>query len=135
VDTTTLVSDLIEDGRRIIEQLPQDGFEVTAAFWLKKSEDGQWYFYVVSSAAENERLNDAYARLFTLIRQMPGPHWIDPLEVRLIGPSNPMARDVLAIQSRAPGSNTSPIRWDGNLLGNVSIEGAYLYPLPATASS
>ena len=34
MDPTTLVGDMIEDGRRIIEQLPQDGFEVTAAFWL-----------------------------------------------------------------------------------------------------
>jgi len=59
VDTTTLVSDLIEDGRRIVEELPQAGFEVTAAFWLKASEDGLWYFYIVSPLAETEPLNDA----------------------------------------------------------------------------
>ena len=135
MDTTTLVSDLIDDGRRIAEQLPHEGFEVTAAFWLKSAEDGQWYFYIVSPVAEPERLNDAYSRLFTLIRRMPQPHWIDPLEVRLIGPSHPMAKDVLAIRSRAPGPNASAIRWGGNLLGNVSVEGAYLYPLPAAASS
>ena len=87
MDTNTLVNDLVEDGRRIVEQLPQDGFEVTAAFWLKKAEDGLWYFYIVSPVAEPERLNNAYGRLHTLIRRMPEPHWIDPLEVRLIGPS------------------------------------------------
>jgi hypothetical protein len=135
VDTTTLVSDLIEDGRRIIEQLPQRGFEVTAAFWLKKAEDGEWRFYVVSPVAEPGRLNHAYAQLFTLIRQMPEPHWIDPLEVRLLRPSHPLAQDVLAIYSRTPGPKASPIRWGGNVLGNVSVDGAYLYPLPATAVS
>jgi hypothetical protein len=135
VDTTTLVSDLIEDGRRIAEQLPQEGFEVTAAFWLKKAEDGQWYFYIVSPVAEPERLNDAYSRLFTLIRRMPEPHWIDPLEVRLLRPSHPMAKDVLAIHQSAASPKGHPIRWGGNVLGNVSVEGAYLYPLPATASS
>jgi hypothetical protein len=135
VDTTTLVSDLVEDGRRIVEQLLQDGFEVTAAFWLKKAEDGQWYFYIVSPVAEASRLNEAYSRLFSLIRRMPEPHWIDPLEVRLLGPNQPMAQDVLAIYSRAGGPAASPIRWGGTMLGNVSVDGAYLYPLPAAAAS
>ena len=103
MDTTTLVSDLTENGRRIIEQLPQSGFEVTAALWLKKAEDGQWYFYVVSPLVENEKKSHAYGRLHTLIRQMPEPHWIDPLEVRLIGPSHPIAKDVLAIHNGAWG--------------------------------
>ena len=135
MDTTTLVKELVEDGRRIVEQLPRVGFEVTAAFWLKKAEDGQWYFYIASPAAESERRNVAYSRLFTLIRRMPPPHWIDPLEVRLIGTSNPIARDVLAVHDRAPAPNGSPIRWGGTVLGNVHVEGAYLYPLRATVSS
>jgi hypothetical protein len=102
VDTTTLVSDLIGEGSRIIEQLPRDGFEITAAFWLKRADDGEWCFYIVSPSAQPERLNDAYAQVFTLIRRMPGLHWIDPLEVRLIQPSHPMAKDVLAIHQSAP---------------------------------
>lgn len=130
MDTNTLVSNLIEDGNSIVEKLPHDGFEVTTAFWLKAAEDGQWYFYIVSPVAEKERLNDAYRRLYTLIREMP-PRWIDPLTVRLIGPSNPVARDVLAIHTRAPGPNGCPIRWGGTVLGNVRIEEAYLYPLRA----
>jgi hypothetical protein len=55
-----------------------------------------------------------------------------PLLRRLIGPSDPVARDVLAIVGRVPGSGNGPIRWQGTLLGNVIIEGAYLYPVPAT---
>ncbi len=65
MDTNALVSDGIEDGRRVVEQLPLDGFEVTAGFWLKPAEDGQWRFYVASPAAESEPLNVAYARLIT----------------------------------------------------------------------
>ena len=60
------------------------------------------------------------------------PLRIDPLEIKLIGPSNPIAQDVLAILRRAPGPRVSPIRWRGTRLGNVSVEGAYLYPLPVT---
>jgi hypothetical protein len=133
MDTNTLVTELIEDGERTVHQLTEGGFEVTAAFWLKAAEDGQWYFYIVSPVAESERLNDAYRRLGTLILRRPPPHWIDPLEVRLIGPSNPIARDVLGIHQRAPGSQKLATHWGGRQLGNVRVEEAYLYPLSATA--
>ncbi len=135
MDTTTLVSDLTENGQRIVEQLPQGGFEVTAAFWLKKAEDGQWYFYIVSPLAEIEKKGNAQSRLFTIIRQMPEPHWINPLEVRLIGPNHPLAKEVFAIRDRVPGPKERPIRWNGWIHGTVSFEGAYIYPLPAMASS
>jgi hypothetical protein len=135
MDTNTLVSDLVEDGKRIVEQLPQNGFDVTAAFWLKAADDGQWRFYIVSPDAVHERLNKAYQRLFTLIGAMPQPHWLDPLEVKLIGPNSALAKDVLAIHARASGFKGSPIRWGGTQVGNISIEGAYLYPLPATATA
>ncbi len=134
MDTTTLVSDMTEDGRRIVEHLTQDGFEVTAAFWLKKAEDSQWYFYIASPVAESEHLNEAYSRLFLLIRRMSPPLWIDPLEVRLIGSSNPLARDVLAIHHGAHGPKERPIRWGGTQLGNVRVEEAFLHPLVAAAS-
>jgi hypothetical protein len=131
VDTEILVENLIEDGQKLVEELPQRGFEVTAAFWLKASEDGKWYFYIISPLVDAEGLAKAYRQLHPLVRAMPSPFWIDPLEIKLIGPDNPMARDVLAIYSRASGPRVSPIRWGGKKLGNVSIEGAYLYPLPA----
>lgn len=133
MDTTTLVSDLVKDGKTIVEQLPKDGFEVTAAFWLKRAEDGQWRFYIISPIAESERMNDAYRRLFALIRKMPPLDWLNPLEVRLIGPNDAIAKDVLAVHANPLYPKSRPIRWHGRQLGDVSVEGAYLYPLPAAA--
>jgi hypothetical protein len=125
---------MIEDGQRIIEQLSHDGFEVTTAFWLKKAENGRWYFYVVSPVIEKEGSFVGYQQLQLSIRRL-GSKWIDPLEARLIGPKNPIARDVLAVHQHAPGAKASPMWWGGTQLGNVSVEDAYLYPLPAVASS
>ena len=90
---------------------------------------------MVSPVAEIERLRDAYRRLSTLILRMPPPRWIDVLGVRSIGPINPIAKDVLANHSRAPGPNRGPIRWGDTVLGSLSIEEAYLDPLRATARS
>jgi hypothetical protein len=131
--TESLVENLIDDGQKLAEKLSQHNFPVTAAFWLKASEDDRWYFYIVSPVVDDEGLAQAYRRLHPLVRGTEGPMWIDPLEINLIGPSNPIARDVLAIHGRATGPHVSPIRWGGKRLGNVSVEGAYLYPLPVTA--
>jgi hypothetical protein len=134
MDTESLVENLIDDGQKLFEYLPQNGFTVAVAFWLKASEDGRWYFYLVSPVVDADGLPKAYRRLHTLIRRMPEPVSIDPLEIKLIGPENPIAKDVLAIHTRVPGPRPSPIRWGGTSLGNISIEGAYLYPLPVAAA-
>ena len=105
---------------------------MTAAFWLKASEDGKWRFYIVSPVVDSEGIFQAYSRLLPLVRAMPQPFWIDPLKITLISPSNPIGQDVTAISGRVRGPHVSPIRWGGKSLGNVSIEGAYLYPVPAT---
>ena len=132
MDTESLVDNLIDDGQKLAEEVSQRGFPVTAAFWLRASEDDRWYFYIVSPVVDKEGLAQAYRRLHPLVRGVPEPMWIDPLEIKLIGPSNPIAQDVLAIHGRAPGPRVSPIRWGGKRLGNISVEGAYLYSLPVT---
>jgi hypothetical protein len=132
MDTDTLVEDRIRDGRKLVEELARQGFDLTAALWLQASDDGKWRFYIVSSMVDDDGLTKAYRKLHPLVRAMPQPFWIDPLEIRLIGPTNPIAQDALAIHRRAPGPQVSPLRWGGTKLGNLIIEGAYLYPLPAT---
>jgi len=107
----------------------------TAAFWLKASEDGKWSFYLVSPVVDAAGLAKAYRLLHPLVRARPRPFWIDPLEIKLTGPSNPIARDVLGIHGRVRGPHGSPLPWGGTKLGNRSIEGAYLYPLPAATPS
>jgi len=116
-----LVEKLIDDGRKLVDELAQRGFEVTAAFWLKASEDGKWYFYIVSPVVDVGGLAKAYKLLHPLVRARPQPISIDPLEIKLIGPSNPIARDVLSIHGRVGSQHVSPIPWGGKKLGNMSI--------------
>jgi hypothetical protein len=132
MDTETLVANRIDDGRKLVEELLRQGFAVSAAFWLHASEDGKWYFYIVSPKVDTEGIIEAYRALHPVVRVMPPLFWIRPLEIKLIGPNNPIARDILAIQSRTTAPRGSPTRWGGTRLGNVSVEEAYLYPLPAT---
>jgi hypothetical protein len=135
MDPDTLVSPPFDEGQKLIEELSQRGFPVTAAFWIKASENGKWYFYIVSPAVDDEGLAQAYRRLHPLVWALPQRFRIDPLAIKLIGPANPIAQDVLAIHARGSGPRGGRIRWGGKRVGHVSIEDAYLYPLPATTPS
>ena len=132
MDSETLVSEVLDDGKRFLEHLAHEGFEVTAALWLKASEDERWYFYIVSPLVDRDGLANAYRQLHTAVRALSQPGRIDPLEIHLIGQSNPIAKQALVIQSRLPGPSLHPVLWRGKQLGHVVIEHAYLYPMPVT---
>lgn len=132
MDTDTLVDQQIDDGQKLVEKLLRRGFEVTAAFWLKASEDGKWRFYLIAPVVDTVGLAEAARRLHPAIYAAPHSVWISPLEINLIGPSHPLAKGVIAMQDRFPAPATVPIRYRGNYLGGVSVEDAYLYPAPAT---
>lgn len=127
--TGTLVDRLLDDGQKLAEALAKRGFSVDAALWLQSSENEKWYFYVVSPLVDAEGLSKAYGRLHSATRGMAKAFWIDPLEIRLIGPTDPIAKQVLEICKRYPPPVASPIRWRGKTLGNMSVEQAYIYPL------
>jgi hypothetical protein len=132
MDTDTLVEHQLDDGQKLVAELSQRGFDATAALSMQPSENGKWYFYMVSPIVDAEGISNAHRKLQPLVRAMPQPFSIDPLKIRLIGPSHRIAQDVLTILGRARGTGVGPIRWRGTLLGGVSIEGAYLYRVPAT---
>ena len=48
MDQATLVDMQIEDGRRLVERLVGAGVPVTVAAWVKESESGWWYLYLVT---------------------------------------------------------------------------------------
>jgi hypothetical protein len=50
MDQDTLIEKQIDDGAKFVDKLSREGVEVTAAFWLKASDDSQWYFYIASPA-------------------------------------------------------------------------------------
>ncbi len=124
---------MTEEGNKIVEYLQQHAFEVSAAFWVKTSSKEVWRLYIVSPIAESIAWSEAYGQFSSLIVEMD-LDWVDRFTVKLIGPNHPMAKAVLAIHADHVGKKARPIHWSGPMLGNVSIEGAFLYPLPVLAA-
>jgi hypothetical protein len=131
MDQETLVAELIDDGKRLLERLAAEGVPVTAAFWVKESENGRWYLYIATPlVSEDGDTLEAYRQINAVFRQMPEPFWIDPFQIRAVSPSSPVGEAVVYWQKRYPGKG--PFRYPDYRLGDVNVEGAYIYrPTPA----
>lgn len=125
MDPATLVEVKLAEGQRLVEQLVKDGFDVTAAFWLKADENNHWHLYVASKAVEEMGVIAAYRALHTTLSGMPDLG-LGLFRVKLIGASAPLARAVLVVRGRHRGNVIIPY-W-GRPLGDLSVEGAYVYP-------
>src|SRR4051812_28298222 len=99
MDQSPLVEMQIEDGAKIVETLRDGGFDVAAAWWMKTSEEGQWFLYIASKEVDDSGIAAAYRKLHSLLRPLR-PLWVDRFEVKLVAPGNPLTQDVLAILAR-----------------------------------
>ncbi|MEX0791943.1 MAG: hypothetical protein WD045_02320 [Pirellulaceae bacterium] len=122
MDTATLVSDQVEDGARLIKALELAGFEITAAFWVLPTDEGDWHLYIASPVVENQGLSEAFGQV--LPHLLPGRFpSITHSDIRLIGSQNPMV--ARAVQFR---HQKVPLKFKGRTLGKMIIDEAYLYP-------
>lgn len=131
MDQDTLVDDIQDEGARLIEQLTSSGFPVTVGFWVLASHDGRWYFYIVSPEASHD--SGGYRKLHAAIRQLPATRWIDTYAIRLIGPDDPIAKDLLERVDRFNKADIPVTKLGSRLrmLGDLAVEQAVVYPLPA----
>jgi hypothetical protein len=128
----TLVDMRITEGQRLLDRLAQAGVAVTAAAWVKESESGDWYLYLATPlVSEGGGKRPAYHRVNAVIREMLKEGFgMDPYEKKVIGPHDPIAKDIVAHRSGRPGGPPTPFR--GSRLGDLAIEEAYIYPRPPT---
>jgi hypothetical protein len=128
---TTLVEMQINDGLRLIHRLADEGVLVAAAGWVKEIESGQWFLYLATSlVGEDGATRRAYRRVNNAIREMQKNGFrIDPLEIKVIGPHDPIAKDMLA--QRGAYYASFPARFNGSRLGDLAVDEAYIYPATA----
>jgi hypothetical protein len=127
MDYVPLVNEQIEDGKRLLERLAEEGVSVTAACWLKETERSRWHLHFVSSLMDDKggRL-PAYERVRMLMEQIPQPFWIELAEVRFEKPNGPLGKAMREIVLTSNGK--LPMHLSSGSLGGVSIDAAYIYP-------
>lgn len=104
---------------------------LAGACWARTDADEGWYLYLVSPVADEQGVGPGYGKVRSTIGQLDREGWdeferVDPLDVKIVGPSDRVAK-ALAVQYRLyPGSGS--VRHDGSTLWGVPIDGAYIYP-------
>jgi len=131
MDQGPLVTEQIDAGAKLAAEFDKRT-PLQAAFWLKESEDGQWYLYLVSDQINDTNFDLAYGEVHRLLGR--GSHlWLDPFQVKVAGVENPLAKAVIAIQQRYPSPFATRLR--NRMLGGVSVDEVYVYPIPVPAPS
>jgi hypothetical protein len=126
---TSLVMQQIQDGEKIIKQLQDKHVDVTAACWLLESERDRWIMYIVSKLVDEKGRLEASKAFHATYFQMP-ELWIEPLDVKFIGMTDPIAKEILEIQQRGPVRLQT--RYTLHKLGGLRSGDAHIYPLSTT---
>jgi hypothetical protein len=130
----TLVDMQLQEGRRLIDRLAQEGVVVTAAAWVREAENGDWYLYLVTPLVEEAGgKRAAYHRVNEVIGALQENGFgMDPFAKKVIGPADPLAQDLIAHRAGRPGGPPTPFR--GSRLGELAVDEAYIYPPPPSAA-
>ncbi len=133
MDSQTLVDDQIEAAARVIDRLKQL-MPLTAAFWVKPADGRRWTLYLVTDWADSLNDSDRWFAFSMAMRQATaGEHvWGDfGLGYQLVRPDSRIAQAVFDLHRQYP--KQIPMRYNALMLGDMPIDDAYLYPLPAPA--
>jgi hypothetical protein len=115
-------------GANLIDQFSKT-WPVQTAFWVKPSDGDRWFLYIAAAGIDDLNIDLGYKEVLRLIKEMHTPYF-DPFQVKLVRSDDPLVCDVMDLHKRYARVKVSPINYNGRYLGGMSIEGAYLYPLP-----
>jgi hypothetical protein len=132
MDQGPLVIDKIDAGARFLGEF-QKYMPVQAAFWLKESDEKEWWLYVASDKITDDNFDVVYGEVFRIAGELRDPLF-DPFEVKLLGADDPLAKAALDIHRRFPARMAT--RFHGKMFGGLLVEEGYIYPslipVPAT---
>ncbi len=128
----TLVEMQMKEGQTLLDRFAHEGISVTAAGWVKESDSGEWYLYLATPlVSEDGATRLVYRRMNAVIRKMEEEGFrMYPFDKKVIGPDDPIARDMVAHRQSRPGG--PPTQFLGSRLGDLYVDEAYIYPPPAT---
>lgn len=124
MDTELLVEQK-DDGRKLIEQLARDGFEVAAAFWVLRQGRLTWQLYIASSWVDEKNSTEPYRRLLASRAKIP-LKGVMLSDLELLNSENPIVKAAVEIRDRDPDGRA--VAYEGERLGDMAIQGAYIYP-------
>lgn len=79
--TRALVEHEIDAGRRLLEELDQQGTEVIAAFWLYNAEQDYWRLNLAMPVCDQMGPDVAYSRIQAALKKIPEENQLSLLDI------------------------------------------------------
>lgn len=124
----------IDDGKRLLDVLAAEGIPVTAAAWVKEADGRCWHLYLVTPLVTiRGGKKAAHVRLNEVIDGM-GDEWPYWSAIHVFNPKSHTAAAIAEIQRHGPEHRPVTYGFDGGQLGNIEVEGVYIYPVAEAVS-
>lgn len=123
---TALVKEDFDDGRNLLKDLDDNGFPVTAAFWLYLEDSEVWRYMLASPIVDKEGPSDAYEKIQSIITKISPKISITLMNVSVISVKDDLVKLLKSAVSTPPDA-IAGIRFTRNRINNVFIEDAYIY--------
>lgn len=131
--TDTLVRESIDAGRSLLALLRRRGFPLTAAYWLRSSDDDSWKLVLATERATRD-YGGAYLDLATWMSEdevLNRQRGLDELGLEDISLVSPSERTAAALAGYARGMTRPMAHLRGTLVDGRYIDEAIVYKLPA----
>jgi hypothetical protein len=124
VDTSTLVSYDIENGKEVIDALDQDGKGPNVALWAKLPDYENWRLVIASDRLDQSSSRTGYSEINAALEKAGIPIRREPA-IFLRPMDNPMIQALRAVFASA--SDTYGMRLGGQMFGDKYLEDAFVY--------
>ena len=131
MDRTALVTMRIEDGRRLINQLIEDGLMVFVAFWSYLRDVEKWRLYIVTDSLHTRGIKTSYLMVVDAVEKLSGLR-IELDEITLLEPERPVAAGIA--EYAGLGSPDYDAWFEKVFINGKYIDLAYAYPIPTTTT-
>ena len=126
--TSTLVSQEIEEGQRLIDALKEAGLSVDSALWIYAPEPETWRLMLTSPLYDDKGPLKTYEEILSVFREVKPELKIDWTALVAVSPKHELIQGLRQLQQHW-NLNLSGKRLTNNMVNRVWIEDAYVYQI------
>jgi hypothetical protein len=126
--TTTLVSQEIEEGQRLIDALNEANLSIDSALWIYSSESETWELMLTSPTCDREGSLPAYREILSVFREVEPKLKIDWTSLTVVSPKNEFIKGLRQLQLNWHIDLTGK-RLVNNVVKEFLIEDGYVYQI------
>ena len=125
---TSLTDTQINEGLQLLNRLARAEVPMLGAAWVKESESGDWYIYIVTPLVDPDgATRPAYQRINGVLRDMVNEGFqVDPFAKKVFSPQSPIGKDIIANCERDSGKFLLSLP---SGLGGLDVAEVYVYPI------